>query len=251
MQKVSARITSSAMIGMCYFSLVLISVQCKPQKNGIKNEVQAVTLLHKDNFNSGMSDWVVEQMPGGTVQVSNAAMEIIDVAGCTVWYTKKLIAPLIIEYDAVVLDRGGPKDRVSDLNCFWLASDLEHPENFFATSENRNGKFENYDRLQLYYVGLGGHHNTKTRFRRYTGTGKKPLLSEHDLSDPKYLIESNMVNHIKISVSEGIVQYYRNDQLIFDFYDEKPYASGYFGIRTVHNHMAIDNFKVFSLKADD
>ena len=246
MYRAFLRSTRTTIISIFYISVVLAGVRCKPQKNGIKTEVQAVKLLHEENFDSGMSNWVVEQMPGGTVQVSNAAMEIIDVAGCTVWYAKKLTAPLTIEYDAIVIDQDGPQDRVSDLNCFWLATDAEHPENFFATSENRKGKFKNYDGLQLYYVGLGGHHNTKTRFRRYTGTGDKPLLAEHDLSDPEYLILPNTVNHIKIVVFHSTVQYYRNDKLIFDFHDAAPYASGYFGIRTVNNHMTIDNFKVYS-----
>lgn len=134
------------------------------------------------------------------------------------------------------------------MNCFWLATDPKNPDNFFAKPSIRNGKFGTYDGLKLYYVGLGGHHNTKTRFRRYTGNGDKPLLPEHDLSDQIFLITPNKKNQIKIIVYENHIQYYRNEELIYDFYDEEPYSSGYFGIRTVNNHMSVDNFKIYTLK---
>lgn len=231
---------------------ILLTLVCGHAQNTITiNDSVALTktLVHEEGFKNGMENWTVEQAEGGTVMAKNGNMEITDVSGCTVWFNKKLNAPLLIEYDAVVVDDGGPQDRVSDLNCFWLATDPDNPKDFFTTSKGRKGKFKNYDGLQLYYVGLGGHHNTKTRYRRYTGTGDKPLLAEHDLSDPEYLILPNTVNHIKIVVFHNSVQYYRNDKLIFDFYDTAPYNSGYFGIRTVNNHMSVDNFKVFSLKA--
>lgn len=205
-------------------------------------------LVYLDAFELGFQNWKVEQMPGGTVEVDNGKMEITDVSGCTVWLTKKLEGPIMISYDAYVIDEGGPQDRVSDLNCFWMAQDREHPEDLFANSVKRGGKFSNYDSLRLYYMGVGGHDNSKTRFRRYTGNGERPLLPEHDLTDEKYLIKPNKLTQIKIIAYDGIVQYYRDGKLIIDFYDPEPYTSGHFGFRTVNNHMTLDNFKVFSLE---
>lgn len=211
----------------------------------------AATLIHKDDFKKDLSGWIFEQEVAGGVKIVDKKMDIDAAGGSTTWWKEKLNAPLMIEYDAVVVQKGGPNDRVSDLNCFWLTIDPDNPENFFKKSAQRKGIFQHYDGLRLYYVGLGGHNNTKTRFRRYDGKGNKPLLAEHDLSAKEVLIEPNKLNRIKIIVYNGIVQYYRNDQLIYDFYDEEAYDTGYFGIRTVSNHLTVDNFIVYSLKKKD
>ncbi len=202
------------------------------------------TLQHKEDFGFDLKYWVIEQMPEGKVFLNNGKLEILDTGGCTIWFDQKLSAPLMIQFEAIVIREGGEKDRVSDLNCFWLASG---PDNFFEPEPKRTGLFKDYDNLQLYYVGLGGHDNTKTRFRRYVGDGTKPLLPEHDISKPEYLITPNTVNHITIITYHGIVQYYRNNSLLFNFFDSSPYTSGYFGFRTVNNHMTVDNFRVYTL----
>lgn len=193
----------------------------------------------------------MEQMPGGIVSNKDEKLEITDVAGCTIWFKKQLEGPIMIQYNAYVIDQGGPQDRVSNLNCFWMAKDPENPDNLFGNSENRGGKFSNYDSLRLYYMGFGGHDNTKTRFRRYLGNGDRPLLPEHDLTEPKYLITPNKVTKIKIIAYNGIIQYPRDGEGIIDFYDLEPYTCGSFGFRTVNNHMTIDNFQVFKLAAAD
>ena len=55
------------------------------------------------------------------------------------------------------------------------------------------------------------------------------------------------MNHIRIIAHNGMIQYYRNDRLIFNFNDPHPYTSGYFGLRTVNNHLTVDNFRVYKL----
>lgn len=207
------------------------------------------SLIYEEHFENGLQNWKVEQMPGGKVSNTHGKLEIIDVAGCTIWFKQHLQGPIMIQYDAFVIDEGGPQDRVSDLNCFWMAKDPENPDNLFASSEGRGGKFSNYDSLRLYYMGVGGHDNSKTRFRRYTGNGERPLLAEHDLTHPKFLIQPNTLTKIKIIAFNGIIQYYRDGKLIVNYIDHVPYTSGYFGLRTVNNHMTIDNFKVFKLEA--
>lgn len=206
-------------------------------------------LIYEDNFDNGLSHWHVEQMPGGKVENNDGKLEITDAKGCTIWSKKSFDGPLMITYDTYVMNEGGPHDRVSDLNCFWMATDPENKDNLFVNSDNRGGKFSNYDSLQLYYVGLGGNDNGTTRFRRYSGTGERPMLPENDLSKAKYMITPNQVAKIKLIAFDGIVQYYRDDELIFNFSDDNPYTSGHFGFRTVDNHMTIDNFKVYQLTA--
>lgn len=204
-------------------------------------------LIYEEDFDGDLTDWQVEQMPNGIVEIKSGKLEITDASGCTVWLKEKFEGPIMIEYDVNIIENGGPHDRVSDLNCFWMATDPKNPTNLFADSEKRGGKFSNYDALQLYYMGVGGNFNKTTRFRRYVGNGERPLLPEHDLSDAKYMLESNKLYHIKIIAYNGIIKYYRNEQLLVDFKDDNPYTSGHFGFRTVDNHMTVDNFKVYKL----
>ncbi len=230
--------------------LFAFNIQAKKSKKIVLNDTLTLkaTLIASDDFEDGIDNWSPEQMPGGKVFHKNGKLEIEDAKGCTVWYKHKQDGPVMIEYDTYVIKADGPLDRASDLNCFWMANDPEYPEDFFQNAERRGGNFTNYNYLSLYYVGLGGHYNSKTRFRRYTGTGEKPLLPEHDLSDTKYLITPNKIAKIRIIAYDGVIQYYRDGELIFDFFDKDPYTSGYFGFRTVHNHMTIDNFKIYKLK---
>lgn len=206
------------------------------------------TLLYQDDFNDDLSSWKVEQMPGGVSEIRNNKLEIDDVSGCTIWFKKELSGPIMIEYDTYIISDGGENDRVSDMNCFWMATDVEHPNDLFKNSTGRHGKFTNYDGLRLYYMGVGGHDNSKTRFRRYVGNGERPLLEEHDFTKSEFLLEPNTTYHIRIIAFDNVVQYYRNGVKMIDFYDADPYTKGHFGFRTVKNHMTIDNFKVYRLK---
>lgn len=193
------------------------------------------------------NNWVIEQQPGGKVEFNKNTIEITDANGCTIWFKYELKAPIKIEYDAIVIDEGGQFDRVSDLNCFWMSKDPKSPNDFFKNSNEREGKFNNYHELLQYYVGYGGHDNTKTRFRRYNGEMNRPLLPEHDLSDYSYMIIPNTKIHITLSVQNNKVTYMRNSEIIFELKDQDPYLRGYFGIRTVNNHMRISDLKITQL----
>ena len=192
-------------------------------------------------------NWVVEQQPEGTVEFNNNSMEITDAEGCTVWFKYQLKGAVKIEYDVIVIDAGGKYDRVSDLNCFWMANDPTSPNDFFKNSEQRQGKFTNYHALLQYYVGYGGHNNTKTRFRRYNGNENRPLLPEHDLSDKKFMIVPNKTIHIILIANTSEVKYIRNNKVVFNFQDDNPYTEGYFGIRTVNNHLKVFNLIITQL----
>jgi hypothetical protein len=213
----------------------------------VKGEKLQKELIFEESFDKDLANWKVEQMPIGTVKVNKSKLEIDDVSGCTIWLTEKFSGSIQIEYDVFLIQNGGANDRVSDLNCFWMASDPENKDNLFANSDKRGGKFSNYDSLQLYYMGVGGNDNGTTRFRRYVGNGERPLLPENDLKDVEFMLEPNKEYHIKIIAHKGTIQYYRNNLLFTDFTDANPYTSGYFGFRTVKNHMTVDNFKVYQL----
>ncbi|WP_341224507.1 DUF6250 domain-containing protein [uncultured Arcticibacterium sp.] len=233
-------------------ALFTVAVSCNVNTKQviIKDKSYKSKLIFEDDFDKGLENWKVEQMPKGNTFVSNSKLEIDDVSGCTVWLNKKLEGAISIEYDVFIIQDGGANDRVSDLNCFWMANDPENPENLFAASEKRGGKFSNYDSLRLYYMGVGGNDNGTTRFRRYIGNGERPLLPEHDLKDAEYMLEPNKTYHIKIIAKNNTVQYYKDDVLFVDFTDENPYTSGHFGFRTVKNHMTVDNFKVYQIEAE-
>ena len=174
-------------------------------------------------------------------------MEIDVSKGATIWFKELLKGDVVIEYDVTVISAGGPNDRVSDLNCFWMFSNPDEENDSLKFDNNtRNGKFSNYHTLQGYYVGLGGHNNTKTRFRRYNGEINRTLLPEHDLSEQKYLIEPNKKYHIQLVLKGKKIQYIRDGVTIFDWDDEQPLTKGWFAFRTVNNHMIIENFRVYN-----
>ena len=205
---------------------------------------KAGEVLHKDDFSGGLSQWVVQQQPDGTVRIEGGKLHIRNRRGCTVWFRRKLSGAILIEYEATMATAA----RVSDLNCFWMATDPKSPTDLFAGAK-REGLFSQYHDLRLYYVGYGGHNNTKTRFRRYPGGGKRPLLPEHDLSDKKVLLTGGATMKIQLVASGETIRYLRDGEVIFDVRDPKPYREGWFGFRTVNSHLVLDNFRVYRLAA--
>jgi hypothetical protein len=196
--------------------------------------------LAADDFRGDLSKWVVEQRPGGRVEAKDGALVIDDREGCTVWLREPLKAPVRIRYTATV--RGG--ERVSDLNCFWMATDPRSPGDFFAAEKTgRDGKFAGYDGLRTYYVGFGGNTNTTTRFRRYDGSGARPLLPGHDRQDAAALLEEGKAYRIEIVVTEdGRTTWARDGEVIFTHEDPEPLREGWFGFRTVWARIEIRDF---------
>ena len=191
---------------------------------------------YRDDFRSGLDQWLVEQMPGGTVTTKDGALVMDDAAGCTVWFRAPLSDPVAIRYEVTAVSAGGPHDRVSDVNCFWMAQDPRSPGDFFA-GHARTGAFATYDALLTYYVGFGGNTNTTTRFRRYDGTVARPLLPEDDLKAPRFLLVPNHPYRIELVARFGTVEFWRDNERIFVFRDPDPLTKGWFGLRTVHSHL--------------
>ena len=207
-------------------------------------------LLFRDDFagdgGAPLKEWVPEMEAAGTVEARRGKLVIDVPRGCTVWFRPELSGPLLIEYDATAVQKGGPNDRVSDLNCFWMAQDPKRPGQLLES--RRSGKFADYDALRTYYVGQGGNANTTTRFRRYVGTpGNRPLLPEHDLTAPEFLLRPNVKQRIRLVACGGLVQYWRDGRRLFEMTDPEPYTRGWFGLRTVHSHLEIERFRVLRL----
>jgi hypothetical protein len=202
---------------------------------------RAAAVLYADDFKSGLDRWIVEQQPGGSVTADAGKLVIADEDGCTVWFRPRLTAPVVISYEAKVSSAA----RVSDLNCFWMATDPARPDDLFSAGQQRSGKFADYDALRTYYVGYGGNANTTTRFRRYDGTGARPLEPDHDLRAPEFLLKPDHVYRIQlVATGDGRVQFIRDGKVIFDYHDAHPLRSGWFGFRTVRSRIEISHFQI-------
>jgi len=196
--------------------------------------------LYRDDFHHGLDRWRVELEKGGHVTARDGVLAIDVPGGCTVWFEPELAGAVEIRYEARMVRAGGPNDRVSDLNAFWMATDARSAD-FFAV--HRSGAFADYNQLRAYYVGQGGNSNTTTRFRRYIGDPElRPLLPEHDRKAP--LLEPNVWREIRLVANGRRIQYYAAGKLIFDFHDPQPYTRGRFGFRTTQSHVEIRGFEV-------
>lgn len=197
--------------------------------------------LFRDDFRAGSAQWCVEGRDAALRFDGEARMIIENQTGVTVWFRARLTAPVTIRYTAKVLSSG----RVSDLNCFWMASDPARPGDLLAPGHARDGKFASYDSLQTYYVGYGGNTNTTTRFRRYDGRGARPLLPEHDLSAPRFLLVPDHAYAITlVAGADGRVQFIRDGEVVFDWTDPSPLRSGWFGFRSVDSRIEVSDFRV-------
>ena len=57
------------------------------------------------------------------VAFSGDTCEIVSPKGLTLWRKEKMRQGMTVEYDVCVMDEGKAGDRLSDMNCFWMASD--------------------------------------------------------------------------------------------------------------------------------
>ncbi len=199
-------------------------------------------LLHQDDFNGPLTGYVSEfaRKPGNVV-VNRDGRLLIDVdSGATVWLDKPLSGNLLIAYTRRVVMDGGPNDRLSDLNQFWMARDPAR-----ATLFTRSGKFEDYDDLEMYYAGMGGNGNTTTRLRRY-GDGKRELLAERLGRD--FLLEPNRDYRVEIAVRDGCTRMRVDGREIFTYHDPRPLTHGYVGFRTTWSRQTIDGLTIHQIQ---
>lgn len=203
----------------------------------------SLKLIYKDDFILSTEKWFTElEKPfSSSVTINSGYLDINSSAGATVWFKTKLSGNIIITYQVLLVEKGGKNDRVSDMNAFWMAKSPKNPNIFM-----QDGKFSSYDHFHLYYAGIGGHDNSLTRFRKYQGGVGKDVLKEY--ADPAHLLVGNKLYTVKIVCNNGLIQYFLNDVLYWEFNDLKPYKEGYFGFRTTKSHQQISSFKVFSIQ---
>lgn len=192
--------------------------------------------------------WVIEAEDDlCSTRFMGDTLEITCPKGLTLWRKEKMKGNVTITYSARVMDEGMPGDRLSDLNCFWMASDPK-AATVFGQMKKRGGKFTNCYALRLYYVGFGGNHNTTTRFRRYDGneegTGnpdaRPAILKEY--TDPAHLLLPNRWYRIRLQRTGNRIRYFIDDECLVDYTDPHPLTEGWFGFRTTWSRTQITGF---------
>ena len=240
-------------------------------RTGIRHDLLAAALLSRigisgaaeptprqtlrEDFSQGLARWVAEDDPSARARFSfrGDTAEIRTPKGLTLWFDRKLSGDYTVSYDVLFLVDTARDERLSDLNCFWNASDPRHPDSLFFDSAWRQGIFARYNTLNLYYVGHGGNDNTTTRFRKYHGLRCdrtapkknadriKPLLQGY--TEPEYLLREGRWEHIEIRVRGNRSEYLCNGRLLFRHDDNAPYREGYFGLRLLRNRILLTNLR--------
>jgi rhamnogalacturonan endolyase len=195
-------------------------------------------MLFQDDFSGPLTGYVAEyaRKPGNAVESRDGRL-VMDVdGGATVWLDRPLSGNVLISFTRRVVVDGGKNDRLSDLNMFWMARDPKRANLF-----TRSGKFEDYDDLALYYVGIGGNRNTTTRMRRY-GDGVRSLIAEY--TDGAHLLEPDHDYRIEIAVYDGCTRVRVDGNTWFTWRDPRPLTNGWFGLRTTWSRQTVDDLKI-------
>ncbi len=212
----------------------------------------AFLLLSAGTLHARQNAWFVEAEGDGRVTWSaDSVADIHAPGGLTLWYRQRMQGDVTIEYEARICGDG----RVSDLNCFWMASDPT-AKDVFSNAQQRGGRFVESYTMQLYYMGFGGNHNTTTRFRRYTGDRRgvdsvafRPAILR-EYTDKEHLITPDHWYNIKVELTDGHARYTIDGETLVDFVDPHPLTSGYFGFRTTLSHAQLRHFRYTCHDAD-
>lgn len=199
-------------------------------------------ILYRDDFSGPLRGWVAEyaRKPGNTVDTRDGRL-LMDVdGGATVWLDRPLSGNVLIAFTRRVVVAGGRNDRLSDLNVFWMARDPARANLF-----TRSGRFEDYDDLTMYYVGIGGNRNTTTRLRRY-GDGRRELVGEY--LDIAHLLAPNRDYRVEIAVFDGCTRVRVDGVDWFMVRDPHPLTQGYFGLRTTWSRQTVDDLTIQRLQ---
>jgi hypothetical protein len=176
--------------------------------------------------------WAVEAEAGNAaaaVSVERGALLLRADRGLTVWLRQQLIGHYEISFTRTVLADG----RLSDLNFFWEA---QLPQGF-----TQSGKLEEYDKLKLFYAGIGGNTNSTSRFRYYDGSGARNLLQEY--TAPDYLLKAGHGYRVRIVVDARGTRLYVDDKEYFNA-PGPLLGGGYFGFRTTQSRQKVEHFAV-------
>lgn len=208
--------------------------------------------------------WRIEaESPQTQVMLQDDTLDLIAPKGLSLWWDEPMQAPCSIAYRACVVMEGGPFDRLSDLNCFWMATlpspvqrsmfNVPRSTSPLSAISQRGGRFVESYRLQCYYLGFGGNYNSTTRFRRYDGdtlaindpAHRPPILKEY--TDSAHLLQPNHWYAVRIEVTaDGRTRYYIDDELLVDYLDPSPLPYGWFAFRTTWSHTRLTAFRIDS-----
>jgi len=218
------------------------------------------TLLSILTFSVQAQNWTVESEDCSSfVAFKRNEIDIVAPKGLTLWCNEEMSGNTIIEYEACIVTSGelapGIPERLSDLNCFWMASE-PNGTSVLKNQKKRYGKFINQYALQLYYMGFGGNYNSTTRFRRYNGDTRgidsalyRPrILKEY--TDSAHLLKPNHWYKIRLEQIDGRVRYIIDDECLVDYLDPHPLTRGHFGFRTTLAHAKIRNFRYYCTDPD-
>lgn len=190
-----------------------------------------------------LAHWRIEaEDPTAHVSHRGDLIDIDSAKGLTLWLDRPLAAPVTIRFEARAVSAGGVNDTVSDLNAFWMATEADGTS---PLAHPRTGRFEDYDTLLTYYVGIGGNRNSTTRMRRYVGRpGDRPLLPEHDRTDAGAMLVPNRWTTIALTSRDSRATVERGGKPLFALTDKTPYRRGWFGLRTTWSHIQIRRIKI-------
>ena len=192
-------------------------------------------LIVRDDFRTfDRERWRVEAEagdPDAAATVADGALLLKARLGLTVWLAQPLDGDYEIAFTRTVLMEGQPGDRLSDLNVFWQA----------RVPGPLSGKLADYDRVPMFYAGIGGNYNSTSRFRRYDGTGGRILLQEYTAADR--LLESNRPYRVRIAVDGAGTRLYVDDVLWFSSHERV--GPGLFGFRTTQSRQRVTDFAVY------
>ena len=212
-------------------------------------------IFHLSFFTPSSAQWRIETESEATrVLLRGDTLDITSPKGLSLWWEEPLTAPCTIEYRACVVVEGGRCDRLSDLNCFWMASvpsAQETASSPLRTISQRSGRFVESYRLQCYYLGFGGNSNTTTRFRRYDGDSlavsdesRRPEIIK-EYTDEAHLLRPNHWYSVRIEVgADGRTRYLIDGELLVDYRDPTPLLHGWFAFRTTWSHTRLTAFRI-------
>ncbi|RZL30283.1 MAG: hypothetical protein EOP35_24080 [Rubrivivax sp.] len=216
-----------------------------------------------DDFRAGLAHWRLEaEDTRAVVTAANGVLDIATPAGLSLWWRQPLSGDYAIRFTALALpapaSAGPHAGRLSDLNMFWNALELDGSEPYA-----RSGRFAGYDTLPTYYVGFGANANTTTRLRHYTGTERRLLTGYADgaVAEPG---ERPMSRETRLRAGEPLtveivsrqptaadpvhLRWRANSNELFTHADANARLHGYFAFRTTASRLQIRDFQVLQCR---
>lgn len=188
-----------------------------------------VNLLHEEDFSGPADRWRYDGR--GRVWIENERMQM-DATGVesTAWFTEELTTPLVVTYEAQILDPVESKN----INLIFLASG---PDGGDVLRLPFTGSYPEYHEIPNYiWTVTAGH----TRLRRNPGF---QMVSE----DTENLPEAHRTYKLTLVAEDGTIRCFIDGKPIHSYRDAQPHTNGKLGFRTFHTRLWWDNLKIYRL----